>query len=67
MRILKEADKIEVYHHSYWLNVECFIKNNPLQLNSINSLEDMAEIINLYKLKSRLQFACSHFLGGNII
>ncbi|HEM8782327.1 TPA: hypothetical protein U2Q94_002042 [Enterobacter hormaechei] len=67
MRILKEAEKIEVYHHSYWLNVECFIKNNPLQLNSINSLEDMAEIINLYKFKSRLQFACSHFLGRKIL
>lgn len=61
MRTLKDSDKTEIHNHSYWLNTEGFIKNNPLQLNSINGLEDIANIISLYRIKSRLQIPCSHF------
>jgi hypothetical protein len=66
MRTLKDDDKTEIHNHSYWLNTEGFIKNNPLQLNSINGLEDIANIISLYRIKSRLQMPCSHFLENKI-
>lgn len=66
MRTLKDSDKTEIHNHSYWLNTEGFIKNNPLQLNSINGLEDIANIISLYRIKSRLQIPCSHFLKKKI-
>ena len=45
MRTLKDSDKTEIHNHSYWLNTEGFIKNNPLQLNSIKGIEDKANII----------------------
>lgn len=66
MRILKEADKTDIHHHSYWINAENLIKQNPLQLNSINSLCDIVDLVSLYKVKAKFQMSCNRILGEKI-
>lgn len=63
LRSIDDDHILAITQHSYWLNVERFIKTNPLQLRSINKLQDITDLIGLYKLKSTRQHSYNFFLG----
>lgn len=63
-RKVMEQFLYDITHFSYWLHVQDTIKRNPLQLGSIETLDDIPDFINLYIRKSKHQR--SYFLGqGN--
>lgn len=60
-RKIMEQFIYDITHYSYWYHVQNAIKRNPLQLGSIENLDDIVDFINLYIQKSKHQR--SYFLG----
>jgi len=56
-RIIDDDNIVKLVKHSWWLNIESMLKNNPGGLGSINDPDDVVDILQLYRNKSRHQRA----------
>ena len=65
-RLVDDDAIVNLVKHSYWINVESLIKNNPLGLKSINSPNDIADLIRLYLCKAAHQKAYNTIDGSRV-
>jgi len=65
-RLIDDDAIVRLVKHSYWLNVEAILKNNPLGLGSINSPDDIADLIRLYQRKAGHQKAYNILNGHRV-
>lgn len=65
-RLIDDDAIVNLVKHSYWVNVESLLKNNPLGLGSINSPNDIADLIRLYMRKASHQKAYNTINGVRI-
>ncbi|EMX6282453.1 hypothetical protein AAHD08_000487 [Providencia rettgeri] len=60
-RLINDEVIFRIINHSYWRNVERFIKRNPKGLASINHLNDIADMVLLYVRKAEYQKSYVHY------
>lgn len=65
-RLIDDDAIVSLVKHSYWINVESMLKNNPLGLRSINCPDDIAELIRLYERKAAHQKAYNTINGRRV-
>lgn len=65
-RLIDDDAIVKLVQHSYWVNVESLLKNNPLGLGSINSPDDIADLIQLYQRKATHQKAYNTINGRRV-
>ncbi|MCO7050504.1 hypothetical protein NAG84_11665, partial [Proteus terrae] len=65
-RLIDDNGIVNLVKHSYWLNVESMLKNNPLGLGSINSPDDITNLIRLYQRKATHQKAYNTINGRRV-
>ncbi len=65
-RLIDDDAIVSLVKHSYWINVESMLKNNPLGLGSINCPDDIAELIRLYERKAAHQKAYNTINGRRV-
>ncbi|MCL0003209.1 hypothetical protein MKT61_008680 [Providencia rettgeri] len=65
-RLIDDNGIVNLVKHSYWLNVESMLKNNPLGLGSINSPDDITNLIWLYQCKATHQKAYNTINGHRV-
>uniref|UniRef100_UPI0036DA7F76 hypothetical protein n=1 Tax=Photorhabdus sp. RM322S TaxID=3342825 RepID=UPI0036DA7F76 len=56
-RIIDDGSIVKLVKHSWWLRIESMLKNNPYGLGSINGPDDIARMMELYRIKARHQKA----------
>ncbi|MDO2406335.1 hypothetical protein [Enterobacter hormaechei] len=66
-RLIDDDAIVSLVKHSYWINVESKLKNNPLGLGSITSPDDIADLIRLYQRKADYQKAYNTLNGQRVI
>ncbi|EUD06339.1 hypothetical protein [Providencia alcalifaciens] len=54
-RLINDDVILKIIKHSYWRNVERFIKRNPKGLASISDINDIADMVHLYVRKAGYQ------------
>lgn len=54
-RKISEQLIFDITHYSYWFHIQEAIKRNPLQLGSIDSIDDIVDFFNLYIRKATHQ------------
>ncbi|WP_333012664.1 hypothetical protein [Kluyvera sichuanensis] len=62
-RIIDDDNIVKLVKHSWWLNIESMLKNNPCGLGSINDPDDVADVLQLYRIKSCHQRAYNVLYG----
>lgn len=65
-RLIDDDAIVSLVKHSYWINVESKLKNNPLGLGSITSPDDIADLIRLYQRKAGYQKAYNTLNGQRV-
>lgn len=65
-RLVDDDAIVSLVKHSYWINVESMLKNNPLGLGSITGPADIAELIRLYERKASHQKAYNTLNGYRV-
>lgn len=65
-RLIDDDAIVSLVKHSYWINVESMLKNNPLGLGSITSPDDIADLIRLYQRKAGYQKAYNTLKGQRV-
>lgn len=65
-RLIDDDAIVRLVKHSYWLNVEAMLKNNPHGLGSITGPTDIADLILLYQRKASHQKAYNILNGHRV-
>ncbi|CNG42170.1 HNH endonuclease [Yersinia intermedia] len=65
-RLIDDDAIVNLVKHSYWINVESLLKNNPLGIGSIKSPNDIVDLIRLYQRKAAHQKAYNTINGLRI-
>lgn len=60
-RLINDDAILKIIKHSYWRNVERFIKRNPKGLASICDINDIADMVHLYVRKAGYQKSYVHY------
>jgi len=65
-RLIDDDAIVMLVTHSYWINVESMLRNNPLGLGSILRPDDIAALIRLYQRKAGYQKAYNTLNGRRV-
>lgn len=65
-RLIDDDAIVTLITHSYWINVESMLKNNPLGLGSIMHPDDITDLIRLYQRKAGHQKAYNMLNGRKV-